>query len=48
MPTIMPDIMPDCNRYKTITYIQYIVFYVTLMPVYLPDGSGRKAYRKFT
>ncbi len=40
MPIIMPDIVPDYNRYKPITYAYYIVFFVFVMPYILPDKSN--------
>ncbi len=42
MPIIMPDIVPDYNRYKTISYNSNIVFFVSILPHFLPDKSGLK------
>jgi len=44
----MPLIMPDYNHYKTSTYEVYCIFFVILMPDYLPDVNNGKIYRKLT
>jgi hypothetical protein len=38
----MPDIVPDYNSYKTITYTYYIVFIASVLPHILPDKSDLK------